>query len=120
MGLDETAAVGAVAASVGEAQALAVAAGRGDHGQVLGLDRRAGEGGRDRRRSQRRDAAAQVSGQDLLELDERADGGLLDPGHRCARRGPQPDGDRDRLLIVEQQRRHRGARREAGSRRRGR
>ena len=35
------------------------------------------------------------------------------------RRGAQPDRDRDRLLVVEQQRRHRGARRAAGSRRPG-
>jgi hypothetical protein len=45
--------------------------------------------------------------QDLLELHQRAHGGLLDPGHRCACGGAQPDRDRDRLLVVEQQRRHR-------------
>ena len=107
--LDLAAAVGAVAASVGEAQALGVAAGGGDHGQVLRVDRRAADRRADRRRAERADAAAQVRGQDLLELDERAHRGLLDAGHRRARGGAQADGDRDRLLVVEQQRRHRGA-----------
>jgi hypothetical protein len=54
-----------------------------------------------------------VRGQDLLELHERAHGGLLDPRDRPARRAAQPDGDRDRLLVVEQQRRHRRARAQA-------
>ena len=47
--------------------------------------------------------------QDLLELDQRAHRGLLDAGHRRARGGAQADRDRDRLVVVEQQRRHRGA-----------
>ena len=109
MRLDLAAAVGAVAAAVGEAQALGVAAGGGDHGQVLGVDGRAADRGRDRRRAERADAAAQVGGQDLLELDQRAHGGLLDAGHRRAGGGAQADRDRDRLVVVEQQRRHRGA-----------
>ena len=100
----------AVAAAVGEAQALAVAAGAGDRGERLGVDRRPARGGRStvagcsaltRRR--------RCDGQDLLELDERAHRGLLDPGHRRAGGGPQADRDRDRLVVVEQQRRHRRA-----------
>ena len=58
---------------------------------------------------QRVDATAQVRRQDLLELDERADRRLLDPRHRGAGRGPQADRDRHRLVVVEQQRRHRRA-----------
>ena len=57
-----------------------------------------------RRRSCRR--------QHLLELGERADRRLLDPRHAGAGRGPQADGHRHRLALVEQQRRQRGARRE--------
>ena len=98
-----------VAAAVVEPQALGVAAGGGDRRQVLRIDGRARDRRGDRRRPERGDAAAQVRRQHLLELDQRADGRLLDPGHRCARGGAQPDRDRDRLLLVEQQRRHRGA-----------
>ena len=107
--LDLAARVGAVAASVGEAKALGVAAGRGDHRQMLRVDGRAGDGGRDRRRPQSADTAAQVRRQDLLELDEGADRGLLDAGHGRPSGRAQPDRDRDRLVVVEQQRRHRGA-----------
>jgi hypothetical protein len=46
--------------------------------------------------------------QDLLELDKRAHGSLLDAGHGGARGGAEADGDRDRLILVEQERRHRG------------
>ena len=64
---------------------------------------------RRRRRLQRVDAAAQARGQDLLELDQRAHRGLLDAGHRRAGGRAQPDRDRDGLVVVEQQRRHRRA-----------
>jgi hypothetical protein len=49
-----------------------------------------------------------VRRQHLLELDERADRRLLDAGDRrpCGRAEPHRDGDG--LLLVEQQRRHRG------------
>ena len=47
--------------------------------------------------------------QDLLELDEGADGGFLDAGHGRPRGRAQPNRDRDRLVLVEQQRGHRGA-----------
>src|SRR5256886_12599977 len=49
------------------------------------------------------------SGQDLLELHECADGRFLDSGHRSASGGPKADRDRDRLLVVEEQRRHRAS-----------
>jgi hypothetical protein len=49
-----------------------------------------------------------VGGQDLLELDQGAHGGLLDAGDRGARGGAQADRDRHSLVVVEQQGRHRG------------
>ena len=109
VGLDLAAAVGAIAASVAEAKALRVAAGRGDHRQMLRVDRRARDRERERRRAQRSDAAAQVRRQDLLELDERPHRRFLDAGHRGAGGGAKADGDRNRLLVVEQQRRHRAS-----------
>jgi hypothetical protein len=48
---------------------------------------------------------AQPRGKHLLQLGQRPDRGLLDPGYGAVRRGPQPDRDRHRLLVVEQQRR---------------
>jgi hypothetical protein len=86
-----------------------VAAGRGDQGQVLRRDRRTGGGWRDGRRAERRDAPAQVRRQHLLELDEGAHRGLLDARHGRAGGGEEAYCDRDRLLVVEQQRRHRGS-----------
>ena len=53
------------------------------------------------------DPTAKVSRQDLLELDERPHGRLLDSGDGRAGSGPEADRDRDRLLVVQQQRRHR-------------
>ena len=43
--------------------------------------------------------------QDLLDLGQRAQRGLLDPGHRAARRRAQADRHRHRLVVLEQQRR---------------
>jgi hypothetical protein len=43
----------------------------------------------------------------LFELDERPHSGLLDAGHGGARSRAQADRDRNRLLVIEQQRRHR-------------
>jgi hypothetical protein len=105
VGLDEPAGRRAVVRPVGEAQALGIAAGAGDRGERRGVDRRAGAGVRHGRSANRVDAAAQSLRQDLLELAERADGGLLDAGDPAARRRAQPHGHRDRLLLVEQQRR---------------
>jgi hypothetical protein len=107
--LDLAPAVGAIAASVGEAKALGVAARRGDHGQVLGIDRRAGDGKGEGRRAQCPDPAAEVRRQDLLELDEGPHGRFLDAGHRGAGGGPKADRDRNRLLVIEEQGRHRAS-----------
>ena len=74
---------------------------------MLRVDGRAADRGRDGRRAQGPDATAKVSRQDLLELDERPHGRLLDPGHGRAGGGAEADRDRDRLVVVEQQRRHR-------------
>ena len=63
----------------------------------------------ERRRAQRADAAAQVRRQDLLELDEGAHGGFLDARDGCAGGGAKADRDRDRLVVIEQQRRHRAS-----------
>jgi hypothetical protein len=111
--LDEAARAGAVVPAVGEAQALVVAAGAGDDRERVGVGARAGEGVGHGRGAQRVDAAAQARGEDLLELGQRPDRGLLDPGHAGARRRAQADRDGDRLLLVEQQGRQRGARTEA-------
>ena len=104
---DVAAAGGPVARLVREAHALVVAARGGEHGQALRVDGRSRRGERGGGRAERLHAPPQVPGQHLLELHQRAHGGLLDPGHRRPRRRPQADRDRDRLVVVEQQRRHR-------------
>jgi len=48
---------------------------------------------------------AQPRGKHLLQLGQGPHRGLLDPGDRAVRGGPQSDRDRHRLLVVEQQRR---------------
>ena len=107
--LDDAAALLRLAAAVGEAQPLAVAARAGDRRQGLRIDHRPARGQRREHRAERVDAPAQVRRQHLLELDERADRGLLDARHGRAGGGPQADRDRDRLVVVEQQRWHRRA-----------
>ncbi len=52
------------------------------------------------------DLAPKPGRQHLLQLRQRAQRRLLDPGHRPTGRGAQADRDRHRLLVVEQQRRH--------------
>ena len=74
---------------------------------MLGVDRGAASGRGDGRRAQRSHAPAQVRRQHLLELDQGPHGRLLDARHRRPRRGAESDGDRDRLLVVEQKGRHR-------------
>jgi hypothetical protein len=51
------------------------------------------------------DPVTQPRREHLLQLGQRPDRGLLDPGDRTARGGPQPDRDGHGLLVVEQQRR---------------
>ena len=58
---------------------------------------------------ERADPTAQAVGQDLLELGQRPHRRLLDPGDLPGGGRAQADGDRDRLLVVEQQRRQLGA-----------
>jgi hypothetical protein len=55
----------------------------------------------------------EAGGEGLLELRQGAQGRLLDAGDRPRGRRPQTQGHGDRLLVVEQQRRHRRARCEA-------
>jgi len=104
--LDLAATLRPVSPTIGEADALAIAAGGGNHAQRLGVDHGAGGREGDRGGLERADAAAQTRGKDLLELDERAHRRLLDAGHRRPGRGAQADGDRHGLVVVEQQRRH--------------
>jgi hypothetical protein len=106
VGLDLPAAFRAVAAAVAEPKALGVAAGCGDHGQVLWIDGRAGGGQRERRRAQCGDPPAQVRREYLLELDEGSHGRLLDTGYGGAGGSAKADRNRDRLVVVEQQRWH--------------
>jgi hypothetical protein len=47
--------------------------------------------------------------QHLLQLDQRTHRRLLDSGHGRSGGRAEPDRDRDRLIVVEQQRRHRGS-----------
>ena len=60
-------------------------------------------------RPQRVDPAAQPRRHHLHHLGQRPHRRLLDAGHRAGRRRAQADRDGDRLLVVEQQRRQRGA-----------
>lgn len=82
--------------------------GRGDRAERREVERGFGPRNHTRRLTDRVDATAQSRGHDLLEFREGGERGLFDAeppggGH------PQPDGDRDRLVVVEQQRRHRGS-----------
>jgi hypothetical protein len=98
---------------VREPQPLPEPAGRRDRGEHVRVHQGPGDAGHGRDdRLQRAHPVPQPGRQHLLELAERPQRRLLDPGDRAARRCPQPDGDRDGLLVVEQQRRHRGPRAE--------
>ncbi len=105
--------LGGLAAPVGvvESKPAVVAAGRGEIGQDPWVDARSRPMADVQRvRLQRVDLAPQSRREDLLELGQCSQRGLLDPGHRTAGRGPQPDRDSDGFLVVEQQRRQRRAR----------
>ena len=56
-------------------------------------------------RSHRRNSLAEQRRQDLAELGQRGQGGLADDRIGAGRQVAQGDGDGDRLLVVEQQRR---------------
>jgi hypothetical protein len=101
--------------AVVEAQPLLVAAGARNGRQHLDVYRRAGGLHRHRHRVGRHgvDPTAQPRRQDLLQLGQGTHRGLLDPGHHAAAGGrPQSHGDRDGLLVVQQQRRQGRARAE--------
>jgi hypothetical protein len=94
--------------AVVEAQPLPVAAGERDHPQHLDVDRLVGGLHRHRHGVGRHgvDPTAQPRRQDLLQLGQGTDRGLLDPGHHAAAGGrAQSHGDGDGLLVVQQQRR---------------
>src|SRR5690606_7311147 len=78
--LDVAPALGVVAGAVEEADPLAVAAGGREDAEALRIGGRAADAaGRDGDAPERRDAPAEVRREHLLELDERAERGLLDP-----------------------------------------
>src|SRR6185503_19310761 len=52
---------------------------------------------------ERADLAPKPRREDLFELRERAQGRLLEAGHRAARRRPQPDRHGDRLVVLQQE-----------------
>ena len=117
--LDQPTRVVAVASAVVEAHLLTIAARQREHCERVGVDGRSAVAP-----LQRRDVGvhrvhppAQAVGQHLLELGERAHRGVLHALDRRARGRPQADRDRDRFLVVEQERREVRARAPAGSRR---
>jgi hypothetical protein len=87
-----------------EPEPLVVPAGARDEGQYVRVD--LGPAGRHGqcRRGEGADPVAQPRGKHLLQLGQRPHRGLLDPGDRAVRGGPQSDRNRCRLLVVEQQR----------------
>ena len=100
-----------LARGVVEAQQLAVAAGLGQRGEHGGVeDRRAlPRAGRLGLRGDRVHLAAQPRRHQGQHLRERLHRPVVHPGDGAGRRRTQPDGDRDRLLVLEQQRRERPA-----------
>ena len=90
--------------AVVEPQPLVVAARGGDRGQRVRVDGRTVAGHGDGDGATAADPPSQPRRQHLFELGQRAHRGLLDAGDRAARRGAQADRDRDRLVVVEQQR----------------
>jgi hypothetical protein len=109
--LDRPPGLAAVVALVVEPQALVVAAHGRECGEHLGVDAGLVPGDLDGCLVQRGDPVPQPRREDLLELGERPDRRLLDPGDGV--RGPQPHRDGDGFLVVEQERRHGGTGAEA-------
>jgi len=88
-----------------ESQPLVVPAGARDDGQHVRVHLRPARWHGQCRGGDSADPVAQPRGKHSLQLGQRPHRGLLDPGDRAIRRGPQSDRDRHRLLVVEQQRR---------------
>jgi hypothetical protein len=107
--LDLTAGRGPVVARVVEAQPVFGADRRGDRDHHVGVDLRAGARYGECRGLHRAHPVAQARRQHLLELGEGPDRGLADALDTSVGRGTQADRDRDRFLVVQQQRRQRGA-----------
>ena len=97
------------ALTVGEPEPLVVAAGGRDDGEQLRIDSGLAAPERDGRRMQGPDPVAQPRGQHLFQLQQGADRRLADAGNGTAGRPAEPDGHGHRLLVVQQQRWHRGA-----------
>ena len=99
----------AVAGLVVEAQLLVVAAGAGDGRERAGVDRRPppdrGDGGPPKGI----EPVSEPGRQGLFELRHRSQRRLLEPRDRAGRRGGEAHPDGDGLVVVEQQRRHRGS-----------
>jgi hypothetical protein len=109
--LDVAAARRPLVARVVEAQPLARPDRRRDRGEHVRVDGRAGAGHCDRRGLQRPHPVPQPRRQHLLQFGQRAHRRLADAGD--ARRGPQPDRDGHRFVVVQQQRRELSTRAEA-------
>ena len=113
MRFDGSLALGAAVVAVPELDAAVARAGgrQGRYGPEL--HGRSGLRQADERRTQRLRLPSQALGQDALELRHRPLRGVLHPRHRARRRDVQCDGDRDRLVVVEHQRKKERARLEA-------
>ena len=99
----------AAAGGVPEPQAFVVAAGLRDLRQRAGVDHGPARRAADGLAAERVHPAPQPGRHHRHDLGQRLDRALLEPGHRAAGRSPQPDRDRDRLVVVQQQRRQGGA-----------
>ncbi len=100
----EAALAGSRLTGIPEGDLLGLPAGTGEQEQGRGVDARAGAVEGHRRLVDRVDLCAQAARQHLVELGERADGGLPQPLDRAAGGEAEADGDGDRLVVVEQQR----------------
>ena len=80
---------------------------------VSGSARGRGPRRRDHRLLQAADAPAHARGHHLFELGQRGERDRLHAGDRSGGGGAQADGDRDRLALIEQQRRQLAARPQA-------
>jgi hypothetical protein len=96
-----------VMGAITEAEPLLVAAGGRNRDQHRRVDGRAAAHS-DGDRAERVDPVPQPRRQQLFQLRERPYRRLLDPRDRAVGGRPKPENHRDRLVVVEQQRRQRG------------